>query len=132
MIIIKKFADAQEIIGLKNLIAAQTTPWISGFHRPNGTYAKINEKTITLVNVENDFSLRGSNPSIYFYGRVFSLFNKRILIGFIGPSFLLTVFTLLVLLCPFEYVHIRFIVLVFWLIVYFTNMKRIKFLEQFF
>ena len=132
MIIIKKFADAQEVIGLKNSIADQTTPWINGFHRPNGTYAKINEKNITLVNVENDFSLRGSNPSIYFYGRVISIFKKHVLIGFIGPSFLLTVFTLLVLMCPFEYVYIRFIALMFWLIVYFTNMKRIKFLEQFF
>ncbi len=131
MIILKSFSTTTETTDYKDSIICRTKPWINGFHRPDGLYAKVKNNTITILDVENDYSLRGANPNICFYGIIIPLFKKRILFGYIGPSMIFTIFTLLVLISPFEYLYIKIIALLFWVIVYLGNVKRIHYLRRF-
>ena len=131
MIVLKSFSNTTEVVCFKDSIISRTNPWINGSHRTNGLYSKIKNNTITILNVENDFSLRGANLNIYFYGIIIRLRKKEILFGYIGPSIIFTVFTLLILICPFEYLHIRIIALLFWVIIYFGNMDKISYLKEF-
>ena len=131
MIILKSFSTATETIDFKCSIISRAKPWINGFHRSDGLYAKVKDYTITVINVENNYSLRGANPNICFYGMIIRLCKKEFLFGYIGPSMFLTIFTLLMLISPYEYFHIRIIALLFWVIVYFGNMNRINDLRKF-
>jgi len=130
MFILKSFSNTADIADFKNKIISQTNPFINGHHRPDGLYAKIRNKTITILNVENDFSMRGANINIYFYGMIIKLFKRTFLLGCIGPSALFTALTLLTFICPFEYLHIKIIALLFWAIVYFGNFNKIGYLRE--
>ena len=131
MIILKKFSNSTDMADFKDSIICRTNPWIDGFHRPDGLYCKIKSNTIKVLSVENNYSLRGSNINICFYGMIIHLFKKDILLGYIGPTIIFTVFTLLVLMCPFEYIHIRIISLLLWVIVYLGNASKINGLREF-
>ena len=131
MIVLKSFSDTKSVIDFKNSITNRTNPWINGLHRPNGLYSKIKNNSITILDVENDYSLRGLNLNVYFYGIIMHIGRKNYLFGHIGPPILFSVFILLVLICPFEYLHIRIIALLFWTIVYFRDINRINYLREF-
>jgi len=131
MFFLKKFSDTKSVDAFKNSITSRTNPWINGSHRPNGLYSKIKNNIITILNVENDYSLRGSNLNVYFYGVIIHIGRKNFLFGHIGPPILFSAFTLLVLICPFEYLHIRIIAPLFWVIVYLVDINKIKYLREF-
>ena len=131
MIILKSFSNTTDIVAFKNSMVCRTNPWVNGFHRSDGLYCKITNNTIKILNVENNYSLRGSNINIGFYGIIINLFKKNFLLGYIGPSIIFTVFTLLVLISPWEYLHIRIIAILLWIIVYWKDINIIHYLKEF-
>ena len=130
MIILKKISTEVNKNDFKNSILNETKTWIGGYNRSNGVYSKIHDDQITLISVENDFSLRTGSFNAYFYGKIIKFRKKCVLIGYAGPSWIYTLFSLLVLISPFEYIYIRFIALFFWIIVYVTDFKRINYLKD--
>ena len=131
MIVLKSFSDTKAVVTFKNSITTRTNPWITGLYRPNGLYSKIKNNRITILDVENDYSLRGFNLNVYFYGLFIHIGRKNFLFGHIGPPMLFSAFILLVLICPFEYLHIRIMVLLFWAIVYLKDINKINYLREF-
>lgn len=130
MIILKKIPQEVNTNDLKNSILNATKPWMGRYSRSNGVYSKIKDDQITLISVENDFSLRTGSFNVYFYGKIIKLRKKSILIGYAGPSWIYTLLSLLVVISPFEYIYIRFIALIFWIIVYVTDLKKINYLRD--
>lgn len=130
MIILKSFSSTTDMVAFKDSIICRTNPWINRGHH-DGLYSKTTNNTIIILNVENNYSLRGSNINIGFYGTIITFFKKKILLGYIGPSIIFTIFSLLILIYPWEYLHVRIIALLLWIIVYWKDINKIHYLKEF-
>lgn len=125
MIIFKIFPNIDAVNDFKNAILSKTDSCDGCRSRASGLYAKISKHTVTIRDVENNASLRGENFNIAFYGIILSWLSKKFLIGWIGPSFIYTALTILIVMLPFEYLEFRYIALIVWVVVYLTSSKRI-------
>lgn len=130
MIILKLFPSIDNLNEFKNNLLSETVPLDGSRYRSSGLYSKFTKHTITILDVENNPSLRGENFNIFFYGIIISWFSKKILLGCVGPSLIYTALTLLIVLIPFEYLEFRVVSLVVWFIVYLTSSKRIFRLKE--
>lgn len=125
MFILKSFSSIQHKDKLKNNIISKTYPLVRSIRRSPGLYSKFTKNTITIVDAENDDSLRGGSFNIIFYGIIIHFFKKNFLFGWIGPSLSYTILTLLTVLTPFEYIEFRIVAIIVWFFVYLANNKRI-------
>lgn len=129
MIILKLFS-ADNFNKFKNNILSNTNALNKSFYNPSGIYSKFNKHSIKILDVERDTSLRGENFNIAFNGVIIHLHSKKLLLGFIGPSLIYTLLTILIILSPLEYLTFRIVALVVWFIIYFTNYKRTLYIKQ--
>lgn len=125
MFILKFFSSIQHKDKLKDNIISKTYPLVRSIRRSHGLYSKFTKNTITIIDVENDDSLRAGSFNIIFYGIIIHFFKKNFLFGWIGPSLSYTLLTVLIVLTPFEYIEFRIVALIVWFLVYLANNKRI-------
>lgn len=125
MIIKKSFPDSEGPDNFRRHIRSSTVPLDTYFHNPAGLYSRSTNRRITILDVEPNISLRAEPFPVVFHGIFISFFSKRILLGWIGPSWLYTLLTLLIVAFPLEYISFRLIALAVWVIVYMTNLRRI-------
>ena len=130
MFILKIFHDVTHQTNFQNYVLSMTKPFVMSTYHSSGLYSKLGKNTIKILNVENNPSLRGENFNILFYGLLIPWFSKKLLLGWIGPSLIYTIFTLLVVLLPFEYIEFRIIAFAVWIIVYLGNRKKITHLKH--
>lgn len=125
MIIKKSFSDSEGPDSFRRHIRSSTVPLDTYFHDRAGLYSRSTDRRITILDVEPNISLRGEPFPVVFHGIFISFFSKRILLGWIGPSLLYTLLTLLIVAFPLEYISFRLIALAVWVVVYMTNLRRI-------
>lgn len=130
MIVLKLFSDKNNWGKFQKNIQLSCTHLDSYFQNASGLYVKNTPITIAILDVKKDASLRGDNFNIVFRGILIPFFSKKILLGWIGPSLLYTLLTLLIIFSPLEYIQFRVMALVIWLLVYVTNIHRIMHLRH--
>ena len=130
MIILKAFPHEVTADEFRDNIVSRTSSYTACSHHSSGVYSRLTKRTVTLIDVDSNTSLRGETFNICLYSIIISIFSKKYLLGWSGPSLIYTALTLLIVLCPIEYLEFRFIAFFVWLIVYLSSVRRMSRLKN--
>ena len=130
MFVFKIFPNVDKLIKFENNIISMTDSFENIPYRSSGLFSRIKNFFVTILDIEKDPSLRGANFNISFNGIIIPWISKKIIFGWIGPSLLYTILTVLIASFPHEYIEFRIIAILVWFIVYLTSIKRIKRLKE--
>jgi len=130
MFIFRPISDATTKTKFKGNIASRTRPYRFVYGPASGLYSRTTKNTVSVYCVPDRESLRGEPMATVFYGIIIPWFSKTVLVGWMGPSMLVTAFLFSTALSPVEDMAIRIAALGFWLLVYICLQETTRILRK--